>query len=148
MAQEHATISLPQEIDVRTLLDLTVPVEIPQMHVVFTACLDLPSYRTGIGEARCAAIDQSLLAELSLRYSRYWDVANGTSTDDPVDVTYEMQANPDVWLVGGQRKAHFTAKVRLTRYYISRPLTNIGFQRRQGKQQGSQSSYFLRRRDS
>lgn len=89
-----------------------MPVEVPQIPFVVTSRLDILSCRDALGEYRFAAIDQSLLAELSLQCSRYWANESGTASgEDSVRVTYEVQASPDVWLIGGQRKGQFTPKV-------------------------------------
>ncbi|KAL8687628.1 MAG: hypothetical protein Q9224_005096 [Gallowayella concinna] len=56
-------------------------------------------------------MDQSLLAELCLQYSRYWAKAPGVAADtNSLCISYEVQASADVWLIGGQRKGHFIAK--------------------------------------
>jgi len=57
------------------------------------------------------------LAELSIRHTRRWgspssliDLANISSPTDPIDFVYTIEANPDIWLIAGQRRAHFTAR--------------------------------------
>ena len=58
-----------------------------------------------------------LLAELSIKHTRRWgspealkSVANLPDAKAPMDFVYDIEANPDVWLVAGQRRAQFTAK--------------------------------------
>ena len=50
--------------------------------------------------------------ELTISHTRIWD---GTQTkgakDEALDFCFEILANPDVWIVGGQRKAHFSSIV-------------------------------------
>ncbi|KAL8720330.1 MAG: hypothetical protein Q9225_002792 [Loekoesia sp. 1 TL-2023] len=109
--KEHTIISFPQEIDRRNALELIVPVGVPRMPLVITGQLDVLGCRTGPGEAQFAGIDQALLAEVFLQYS--WDWASEPrdfTTPDEFDITYELQASPDIWLIGGQRKAYFSAK--------------------------------------
>ncbi|KAL9031770.1 MAG: hypothetical protein Q9196_000247 [Gyalolechia fulgens] len=107
----NASIRLPLGINPRNVLELVVPVEIPPMPVVVTARLDLSGSRIGPGEAQLATVDQPLLAEVALQYSWNWNNGStGITIDDKLGVTYEIQASPDAWLVGGQRKASFTAK--------------------------------------
>ncbi|KAL8959762.1 MAG: hypothetical protein Q9183_005580 [Haloplaca sp. 2 TL-2023] len=109
--KEHSSISLPAEIKLPTGLELTVPVEIPEIQAVFTAWLDIPGLSsTGNGEIRSAPADQPLLADLSIRWSRYWDIDARHPDDEALHITCETDANPDVWLIGGQRKVHFSAK--------------------------------------
>ncbi|KAL8850953.1 MAG: hypothetical protein Q9221_004153 [Calogaya cf. arnoldii] len=110
---DNPTITLPRTIDSRNVLELIVPFEIPEIPVVVTGRLETFNCGGGPGEGRFAAMDQPLLAELCLSYSRHWvkrtEVA---SEDNALSITYEFQVSSDVWLVGGQRKGHFSAKVQ------------------------------------
>lgn len=107
----NASIHLPLGIDSRNLLALTVPVELPPVPIVVTARLEICGSGMGPGEAQFAAADQTLLATVTLRYSRNWDnESNGPMIDDELEITYEIQASTEVWLVGGQRKARVIAK--------------------------------------
>lgn len=91
-----------------------VPFEIPEIPIVVTGRLETFNCGGGPGEGRFAAMDHSLLAELSLSYSRHWSKSTDvTSENDALNITYEVQASPDVWLIGGQRKGHFSAKVQI-----------------------------------
>lgn len=56
------------------------------------------------------------MTELRIKHTRRWctpgslvAAANISSPNDPIDFVYTLEANPDVWLVGGQRRAHFAA---------------------------------------
>ncbi|KAL8690870.1 MAG: hypothetical protein Q9218_003784 [Villophora microphyllina] len=112
---KHYTISLPQEIDTRNLLDLVVPVEIPHVPIVVEARLDIRGCSIRHGDIPVAALDQSLFGEITLRYSQYWArKPDQGSSDDSVSITYEMHANSDIWLIGGQRKAQFSVKAEET----------------------------------
>lgn len=51
--------------------------------------------------------------ELSISYTRRWDLAASEARPRALSFCYEVQANPDIWLVGGQRKGHFSAKVSI-----------------------------------
>ncbi|KAL9583907.1 MAG: hypothetical protein Q9212_002435 [Teloschistes hypoglaucus] len=111
--EKHRTIRLPSKIDSRNLLDLAVPVEIPHVPIVVEAHLEICGCATGPGDTPVAALDQSLLAELTIQYSRYWAQEHGQmSSDDLMSITYEFHAGSDIWLIGGQRKAQFSAKAR------------------------------------
>jgi hypothetical protein len=57
------------------------------------------------------------MATLRISHTRRWaspsslvSAANLTEVSEPIDFVYTIDANPEVWLVGGQRRAHFTAK--------------------------------------
>ncbi|KAI9836242.1 MAG: hypothetical protein M1819_001579 [Sarea resinae] len=132
---------------------ITIPVEIPQIHVLHIADLHLISSHdppdsqkplvstsTSISasprgqppSSKLATAGQMLPAELRIRHTRRWAphpfLKNGTTErgdaampaaedtgaqhakDAPIDFTYEIHANPDVWLVGGRRRARFTAR--------------------------------------
>ncbi len=92
---------------------LTVPVEIPQMQVVHTIDLRLVSARTeNQTESSRVAISHAVPAELTIKHTRKWGtLASSQDADKPLDFCYEIQASPELWLVGGQRKAHFSARV-------------------------------------
>ena len=95
---------------------LTVPVDIPQMGVVHTACFRLHSSREAIStdstEMEYVAIAQPIAAELIIKHTRRWLTQTELRRkNQPLEFCYEVHANPDTWLIGGQRKAHFSAKV-------------------------------------
>lgn len=57
------------------------------------------------------------MTQLHVKHTRRWctqssllSAANLESPTDPLDFVYTLEANPDTWLVAGQRRAHFTAK--------------------------------------
>ncbi|KAI4199656.1 MAG: hypothetical protein LQ350_004447 [Teloschistes chrysophthalmus] len=111
--QNHRTIRLPSKIDSRNLLDLAVPVEIPHVPIVIEARVEICGCATAPGDTPVAALDQSLLAEVTIQYSRYWaQEPDQMSSDDLMSITYEFHASSDIWLIGGQRKAKFSAKAR------------------------------------
>ena len=53
-------------------------------------------------------------AELKLKYSRKWDAREDTQQGKGEDLGfhYALDASPDTWLIGGHRRAYFTAAVR------------------------------------
>ena len=111
--QTHSNIPVPSDLRESITHYLTVSAEIPQLQVVHTAHLRLASARTeNQTEPSLVAIGHTLPAELTIKHTRQW----GTLTDyqdgnEPLEFCYEIQASPDVWLIGGQRKAHFYARV-------------------------------------
>lgn len=92
---------------------LTVPVDIPQMGVVHTACFRLHSSREAIStEMEYVAIARPIAAELIIKHTRQWLTQTELrQKNQTLEFCYEVHANPDTWLIGGQRKAHFSAKV-------------------------------------
>lgn len=54
--------------------------------------------------------------ELSVSHTRAWDMAKALKTEfSALEFCYEVQADQDVWLVGGQWKGHFSAVVSMMR---------------------------------
>jgi hypothetical protein len=56
------------------------------------------------------------MATLRISHSRRWatsqsliSAANLTSESDPIEFIYTLEANPETWLIAGQRRAHFLA---------------------------------------
>jgi len=56
-----------------------------------------------------AIVGQVMPMELSIKYTQRWAHEKGNTA--AMDFWYEVHANPDTWLVGGQRKARFSLKV-------------------------------------
>lgn len=95
---------------------MVITVSIPQTHLLHTASLDPSSPSTSHYQA-IATVGQPIQATLRISHTRRWaspasliSAANLTAPDDPIDFTYTLEANPDTWLIAGQRRAHFTAK--------------------------------------
>lgn len=60
------------------------------------------------------AVGQAIPAELVIKHTRGWSNQTGAeSKDEQLEFYYEVHTHPDTWLVGGQRKAHFSARVSL-----------------------------------
>lgn len=81
------------------------------MEVIHTVSLRL--HRDTLEAAaklRTVAIGQAIPAELNIQHTRKWSDPDST-IDDVLEFCFEVHASPDTWLVGGQRKAHFSAKV-------------------------------------
>ena len=75
---------------------------------------------------RTVAIGRAIPAELKIQHTRKWSNPRWT-TDDLLDFCFEVHASPDTWLIGGLRKAHFSAKVHSLEFpYVGFWLT--GFQ--------------------
>jgi hypothetical protein len=57
------------------------------------------------------------MSELRIKHTRRWGssasliaAANLSSPSEPIEFVYTVEANPETWLVAGQRRAHFTTK--------------------------------------
>jgi hypothetical protein len=60
------------------------------------------------------SIGHGLPMELSISYTRVWELAKASKTESSaLEFRYEIQADPDAWLIGGQRKGHFSATVSM-----------------------------------
>ncbi|KAF2128920.1 hypothetical protein P153DRAFT_317387 [Dothidotthia symphoricarpi CBS 119687] len=124
--ETHKTILLPKAPFPETPLPASAPlspypprrmiitVAIPQTHILHTASLSLasPSPASSI-----AIVGQPLMTTIRISHTRRWalaqslvSVANLSSADDAMDFVYTIDANPETWLIAGQRKSHFSAK--------------------------------------
>lgn len=90
---------------------LFVPVDIPFIEVVHTVSLQLyPDHLETPAKPQTVAIGRAIPAELNIQHTRKWSNPSLT-TDDVLEFCFEVHASPDTWLIGGLRKAHFSAKV-------------------------------------
>ena len=92
---------------------LTVPFDLPSTHFVHTVRLQLPNQDAVSKLGSCGtAIDQPLSMQLEISHTRQWDAdLTPDSEADTREFFYEVHASPDTWLIGGQRRAKFRAKV-------------------------------------
>lgn len=102
--QNHSTIPLSPS-PFKSFRTLTIPVEVPTLHVLHTASLVLspaakPSQHLTLGNP--------IPAELHISYTRTWDLAPNPS-NELRDFMYEVSAPADTWLIGRRRKGHFRA---------------------------------------
>ncbi len=97
---------------------LIIDFEVPGVHFLHTASLQLlDKHGLPVKRPRLAAVGQTLAAELRVRHTRRWDFSLDPSTkpkspsaESGSDFMYEINANNDTWLVGGQKRAHFSAR--------------------------------------
>ncbi|MCJ1467387.1 hypothetical protein MMC07_006011 [Pseudocyphellaria aurata] len=110
--EKNATIPLLEDSKASKLQYLTVPVDIPQMGVVHTVCLQLDrDYQNIPADMGYVAVAQPLSAQLVIKHTRQWFTqAEPQPKNKVLEFCYEVQANPDTWLIGGHRKAHFSAE--------------------------------------
>ena len=88
---------------------LVVPVDMAEMKVVHKAQLDLLNDPAQTTISTYHGQGRAMQAELAIEHTRHWGF--DSMDDKPLDFYFEMQANPDAWLVGGQRSARFSARV-------------------------------------
>ncbi|KAF2261681.1 TMEM1 family protein-like protein [Lojkania enalia] len=128
--EDHKYILLPSKADIGTPDSGTalpsphpprriiITVSIPQTHILHTASLSIQSPRHASSSFAAIAIaGQPLVTELRIKHTRRWAspsslmaAASLSSQDDPIEFVYTVEANPEMWLVAGQRRAHFTAR--------------------------------------
>ncbi len=94
---------------------LTVPFDLPSTNFVHTARLHVNDQnilqRSTISGV---AVDQPLPMRLEISHTTQWDAdLKPDSEASTRDFYYEVHSSPDTWLIGGQRKARFSAKVYL-----------------------------------
>lgn len=106
---------------------ITIPVDVPQMRVVHTVSLNLLEPPANANsQVRQRTVGQAIPAELKLKQSREWDIQSGEERNrsETLSFCYELEASPDIWLIGGQRKAQFVAKVQILLHYVAIFSTN------------------------
>ncbi|KAF1944922.1 hypothetical protein EJ02DRAFT_432016 [Clathrospora elynae] len=98
---------------------MIITVSIPQIHILNTASLSLTSTSASSypSQSTIATVGQPFMTTLRIAHTRRWaspssliSAANLSSPDDAIDFVYTIDANPDTWLIAGQRRAHFSAK--------------------------------------
>ena len=88
---------------------LTVPVDVPQVQILHIVRLKQSHLIISDIELHAVPIGKAVPMELIITYTRYWDdPQRQRPRNETLDFYYEMQANSD-WLIGGQRKTHYTA---------------------------------------
>ncbi|KAJ5082629.1 hypothetical protein N7532_011672 [Penicillium argentinense] len=106
--ENNPIIRLPSQPSIPTR-SIVIPVDIPEIQVVHTAELQLqPGAQTSESGTTHAAVGQMITAELCLRHTRRW--CSPTSQElagQPLECSYELHANPELWLLGGRRRGNF-----------------------------------------
>ncbi|KAL9078787.1 MAG: hypothetical protein Q9157_002307 [Trypethelium eluteriae] len=138
---------------------IIIAVDVPTIQVLHTASLSLPNLSSpNSTQPPLAAVGQALRADLHIRHTRHWDrnntlasTANLSHPSDPLDFVYDIHANPDIWLLGGERRAHFSAREGETktfalmliplvpgRHMLPRVEIRVRGQRPRGEEKGQQ----------
>lgn len=96
---------------------MVITVAIPQTHVLNTASLTLVTPNQPSSSTTIATVGHPLMMTLRISHTRRWaplasvvSAANVSTPQDPIDFVYTIDANPETWLLAGQRRAHFFAK--------------------------------------
>ncbi|KAJ5664026.1 hypothetical protein N7507_004757 [Penicillium longicatenatum] len=108
--ESNSIIRLPSQPTIPTRC-IIIPVEIPEIQVVHTAELQLQTGLDGSSDSSHAAVGQMIPAELTLRHTRRWcSPTNQEHAGQPLECSYEIHANPELWLLGGRRRGNFLAR--------------------------------------
>lgn len=88
---------------------VTVPATIPEIDVVHSTSLTLyDDFVKQVITEQYIVVGQPLSAELTISHTRKW----GTQElEGEMSFCFDVQADPEAWLIGGMRRCHFTAKV-------------------------------------
>ncbi|KAJ0425934.1 trafficking protein particle complex subunit 10 [Aspergillus carlsbadensis] len=102
----HLILTLPAQPSIRQR-HIIIPVDIPEIQVVHTAELRITNLPE---QAPHAAVGQTITAELQLSHTRRWcSPDQRENAGGPLEFSYELHANPELWMVGGRRRGNFTA---------------------------------------
>jgi hypothetical protein len=83
---------------------MVITVSIPQTHILHTVSLTPTSLPIPI----IATAGLPLQTTLRISHTRGWASAPPPSV--PTEFIYTLEANPEAWLIAGQRRAHFSAQ--------------------------------------
>ena len=93
---------------------LTVPVDIPEMQVVHTARLKRIKKPSASSQIDTVPIGEGVAMELTLTHTRIWsDGEKQGQGTQALDFCFEIPANPEMWIIGGQKRVHFSAQVSI-----------------------------------
>ncbi|KAI1945525.1 hypothetical protein LOZ57_004212 [Ophidiomyces ophidiicola] len=104
--KRYQTLVLQDKPAAKAIRQIIIPVDIPEIQVVYTAKLVL--HNIPVGQSH-AAVGEAIHAELQLRHTRRWCPEERREAQSSLEFMYEIIANPDVWLVGGRRRGNFSA---------------------------------------
>ena len=102
---------------------LTVPFDVPHVHVLHTVRMHpLRDRARSFLQQDFLAMGSVLPLQVSISHTRRWWAGVARSSYDGIllDFKYEVQALPDDWTIGGQKKGQFSTKV--SRWSDSKPI--------------------------
>lgn len=113
-SQDHPTVSCKNIDRPSPTQHLTVPFDVPRLHILHTVRMHplhnriAPSLQQDI-----LAIGSVLPLEVIINHTRKWWDGGAPSHNGGklTDFKYEVQALPDDWTIGGQKKGHFSVMV-------------------------------------
>ena len=114
LSQDHQTISFNNIDQMSPAQHLTVPFDVPHVHILHTVQMQHLHDRARPSlQQDCLRIGSVLPLQVVISHTSNWWDGNAESSYDgnPLDFRYEVQALSDDWAVGGQKKGHFSAKV-------------------------------------
>ena len=119
VSKDHPTVLIEKIDRPSSVQDLTVPFDVPQIHILHTVRM-VPMHDgvTPFSQQDCLAIGSVLPLQIVISHTRRWWDGDARSEYDGshLDFKYEVQASPNDWTIGGQKKGHFRAKVSLLDY--------------------------------
>ncbi|KAL0467975.1 trafficking protein particle complex subunit 10 [Neurospora intermedia] len=129
LANPVLPLSVPNH-DSSLISTILIPVDIPPITIVHTTDIvfqqpPLPINSTSVSASASLdniqghptfIINQQLPATLRLKWTRIWDTVFPASPQrsEDLEFSYEINAPPDTWLVGGRRKGHFVIPAATT----------------------------------
>jgi hypothetical protein len=100
------------EIDLPKISSLVLPLSVPRIQHVFTVDLQLFSaLKSKQAKVETVAVEELINAELKITLLAASSSGNRPSTSKTCEAVFEVQANPDVWIVGGPRQMRYIATV-------------------------------------
>jgi len=84
---------------------IVIPVDIPTPPIVATASLELDPRST-----EALIIGEVLLANLRISYTRNWAASESAQGNEQLELSFEVMAPPENWVIGGMRKGYFAAE--------------------------------------
>ena len=104
---------LKNEKDVPSRL-VVIPVDIPTPPVVATASVKLNPRRT-----EAVTIGETLSADLQITYTQSWAAKEACTQEDiPLEISFEVLAPPETWVIGGMRKGYFPADGKMLSFPV------------------------------
>jgi trafficking protein particle complex subunit 10 len=108
----HQRLPLQDAADTEGTLSILIPVDVPPISVLHTADIQIKwpgEPLTGEDHESMICVNQLLAASLSLKWTKKWDteVLDPASLPASYEFSYEVNAPPDTWLLGGRRRGHF-----------------------------------------
>lgn len=118
--EENTVLTAARDAEARTVAQhITISVDVPNVDVVFSASLRLPQLRPTVGSHPVMIkLGQPIHATLQIRSTKQWSAKSMFPSVPSVRIQGNSQAQQmfvldvgaaaDTWLVGGQRRHHFT----------------------------------------